>query len=71
MCSLTALQSEIRQKGGGTPKLDTSCGTAVLVTLLTYCLNDLVSEREVASGMTKPLKGQGFSLPKLRRITGL
>jgi predicted double-glycine peptidase len=42
---------EIRQEGVIIQKWDTSCGEAALATVLTYSLNEPVSEREVASGM--------------------
>jgi predicted double-glycine peptidase len=59
---------EIRQEGVVIQKWDASCGAAALATVLTYSLQDPVSEREVASGMlhmTEPLKVKhrgGFSL---------
>ena len=41
---------EIRHEGVVIQKWDTSCGAAALATVLTYSLNDPVSEREVARG---------------------
>jgi predicted double-glycine peptidase len=59
---------EIRHAGVVIQKWDTSCGAAALATVLTYSLQDPVSERDVARGMlrmTEPLKVKyrgGFSL---------
>jgi predicted double-glycine peptidase len=64
---------EIRHEGVIVQKWDVSCGAAALATVLTYGLNDPVSEREVASGMlrtTEPLKVKhrgGFSLLDMKR----
>ena len=55
---------EIRHEGVVIQKWDTSCGAAALATVLTYSLNDPVSEREVASGMlrmTEPRPGKTSS----------
>ena len=52
---------------------DTSCGAAALATVLTYALNDSVSEKTVAQGMlqrTDPLRVKvrgGFSLLDMKR----
>jgi uncharacterized protein len=68
---------EIRQDGVIIQKWDTSCGAAALATVLTYSLNDPVSEREVASGMlrmTEPLKVRhrgGFSLLDMKHFAEL
>lgn len=65
---------EIRQEGVVVQKWDVSCGAAALATVLTYSLNDPVSEREVATGMlrtTEPLKVKhrgGFSLLDMKRF---
>jgi uncharacterized protein len=59
---------EIRHAGVVIQRWDTSCGAAALATVLTYSLQDPVSERDVARGMlrmTEPLKVKyrgGFSL---------
>lgn len=59
---------EIRHAGVVIQRWDTSCGAAALATVLTYSLQDPVSERDVAKGMlrkTEPLKVKyrgGFSL---------
>jgi uncharacterized protein len=59
---------EIRHAGVVIQRWDTSCGAAALATVLTYSLQDPVSERDVAGGMlrmTEPLKVKyrgGFSL---------
>jgi uncharacterized protein len=59
---------EIRHEGVVIQRWDTSCGAAALATVLTYSLQDPVSERQVAGGMlrkTEPLKVKyrgGFSL---------
>jgi predicted double-glycine peptidase len=59
---------EIRHEGVVIQRWDTSCGAAALATVLTYSLQDPVSERDVARGMlrmTEPLKVKyrnGFSL---------
>ena len=50
---------EIRHAGVVIQRWDTSCGAAALATVLTYSLQDPVSERDVAGGMlrmTEPLK---------------
>lgn len=68
---------EIRQEGVVIQKWDTSCGAAALATVLTYSLNDPISEREVARGMlrmTEPLKVQhrgGFSLLDMKHFAEL
>ena len=68
---------EIRQEGVVLQKWDTSCGAAALATVLTYSLNDPVSEREVARGMlkmTEPLKVKyrgGFSLLDMKHFAEL
>ena len=68
---------EIRHEGVVIQKWDTSCGAAALATVLTYSLNDPVSEREVASGMlrmTEPLKVKhrgGFSYLDMKRFAEL
>lgn len=68
---------EIRHEGVVIQKWDTSCGAAALATVLTYSLNDPVSEREVASGMlrmTEPLKVKhrgGFSLLDMKHFAEL
>jgi uncharacterized protein len=65
---------EIRQEGVIIQKWDTSCGAAALATVLTYSLQDPVSEREVARGMlgmTEPLKVKhrgGFSLLDMKHF---
>jgi uncharacterized protein len=65
--SVRSLQ-EIRHEGVVIQRWDTSCGAAALATVLTYSLQDPVSERDVAGGMlrmTEPLKVKyrgGFSL---------
>jgi uncharacterized protein len=65
---------EIRQEGVVIQKWDTSCGAAALATVLTYSLQDPVSEREVASGMlrmTEPIKVKhrgGFSLLDMKHF---
>ena len=68
---------EVRQVGVVLQKWDTSCGAAALATVLTYSLNDPVSEREVARGMlkmTEPLKVKyrgGFSLLDMKHFAEL
>lgn len=68
---------EVRQDGVIIQKWDTSCGAAALATVLTYSLNDPVSEREVARGMlkmTEPLKVKhkgGFSLLDMKHFAEL
>jgi predicted double-glycine peptidase len=68
---------EIRQAGIIIQKWDTSCGAAALATVLTYSLQDPVSEREVAGGMlkmTEPLKVKhrgGFSLLDMKHFVEL
>jgi hypothetical protein len=68
---------EVRQDGVVIQKWDTSCGAAALATVLTYSLNDPVSEREVARGMlkmTEPLKVKyrgGFSLLDMKHFAEL
>ena len=68
---------EIRPEGVIIQKWDTSCGAAALATVLTYSMQDPVSEREVASGMlrmTEPLKVKhrgGFSLLDMKRFAEL
>ena len=68
---------EIRHEGVVIQKWDTSCGAAALATVLTYSLNDPVSEREVARGMlkmTEPLKVKyrgGFSLLDMKHFAEL
>lgn len=68
---------EIRQEGVLIQKWDTSCGAAALATVLTYSLQDPVSEREVARGMlgmTEPLKVKhrgGFSLLDMKHFVEL
>ena len=68
---------EVRQDGVVLQKWDTSCGAAALATVLTYSLNDPVSEREVARGMlkmTEPLKVKyrgGFSLLDMKHFAEL
>lgn len=65
---------EIRQERVVIQKWDVSCGAAALATVLTYSLNDPVSERQVAQGMlraTEPLRVKvrgGFSLLDLKRF---
>jgi predicted double-glycine peptidase len=65
---------EIRQEGVVIQKWDTSCGAAALATVLTYGLQDPLSEREVARGMlgmTEPLKVKhrgGFSLLDMKHF---
>lgn len=65
---------EIRQEGVVIQKWDVSCGAAALATVLTYSLQDPVSEREAATGMlrtTQPLKVKyrgGFSLLDMKRF---
>jgi predicted double-glycine peptidase len=65
---------EIRQEGVVIQKWDTSCGAAALATVLTYSLQDPVSERDVARGMlgmTEPLKVKhrgGFSLLDMKHF---
>jgi uncharacterized protein len=64
---------EIRHAGVVIQRWDTSCGAAALATVLTYSLQDPVSERDVAGGMlrmTEPLKVKyrgGFSLLDMKR----
>ena len=64
---------EMRHEGVIIQEWDTSCGAAALATVLTYGLNDPVSEREVAKGMlrrTEPLRVKvrgGFSLLDMKR----
>ena len=68
---------EIRHERVVIQKWDTSCGAAALATVLTYSLNDPVSEREVARGMlkmTEPLKVKyrgGFSLLDMKHFAEL
>jgi uncharacterized protein len=68
---------EVRQDGVVIQNWDTSCGAAALATVLTYGLNDPVSEREVARGMlkmTEPLKVKyrgGFSLLDMKHFAEL
>jgi len=68
---------EIRQDGVIIQKWDTSCGAAALATVLTYSMQDPVSERDVASGMlrmTEPLKVKhqgGFSLLDMKHYAEL
>ena len=68
---------EIRQEGVVIQKWDTSCGAAALATVLTYSLQDPVSERDVARGMlrmTEPLKVKyrgGFSLLDMKHFVEL
>jgi predicted double-glycine peptidase len=68
---------EIRQEGVIIQKWDTSCGAAALATVLTYSLQDPVSERDVAKGMlrmTEPLKVKyrgGFSLLDMKHFVEL
>jgi len=68
---------EIRHQGVVIQKWDTSCGAAALATVLTYSLNDPVSEHEVAGGMlrmTEPLKVKyrgGFSYLDMKRFAEL
>jgi predicted double-glycine peptidase len=68
---------EIRHEGVVIQKWDTSCGAAALATVLTYSLQDPVSEREVARGMlgmTEPLKVKhrgGFSLLDMKHFAEL
>ena len=68
---------EIRQEGVVLQKWDTSCGAAALATVLTYSLQDPVSERDVARGMlrmTEPLKVKyrgGFSLLDMKHFVEL
>ena len=65
---------EVRQDGVIIQKWDTSCGAAALATVLTYSLQDPVSEREVATGMlrmTEPIKVKhqgGFSLLDMKHF---
>lgn len=65
---------EIRQDGVVIQKWDASCGAAALATVLTYTLQDPVSERDVATGMlrsTEPLKVKyrgGFSLLDMKHF---
>jgi predicted double-glycine peptidase len=65
---------EIRQEGVVIQKWDASCGAAALATVLTYTLQDPVSERDVATGMlrtTEPLKVKyrgGFSLLDMKHF---
>ncbi len=64
---------EMRQDGVVVQKWDISCGAAALATVLTYGLQDPVSERAVAQGMlqkTDPLRVKvrgGFSLLDMKR----
>jgi uncharacterized protein len=65
---------ELRHEGVVIQQWDTSCGAAALATVLTYALNDPVSERVVAQGMlrrTDPIKVKvrgGFSLLDMKRF---
>jgi predicted double-glycine peptidase len=65
---------EIRDEGVVIQQWDTSCGAAALATVLTYSLQDPVSERDVASGMlrmTEPIKVKhqgGFSLLDMKHF---
>ena len=65
---------EIRHEGVVIQEWDTSCGAAALATVLTYSLQDPVSERDVASGMlrmTEPIKVKhqgGFSLLDMKHF---
>ena len=64
---------EIRQERVVIQQWDSSCGAAALATVLTYSLQDPVSERRVAEGMLRrvdPLRVRvrgGFSLLDLKR----
>jgi predicted double-glycine peptidase len=64
---------EIRHEGVVVQQWDISCGAAALATVLTYALNDPVSEKSVAQGMlrrTDPLRVKvrgGFSLLDMKR----
>jgi len=64
---------EIREAGVVIQQWDTSCGAAALATVLTYHLDDPVTEREVAQGLlrhTEPLKVRhrgGFSMLDMKR----
>ena len=68
---------ELRHEGVVIQKWDTSCGAAALATVLTYSLDDPVSERDVARGMlrmTEPLKVKhrgGFSLLDMKHFAEL
>lgn len=65
---------EIRHERVVVQQWDASCGAAALATVLTYALQDPVSERKVAEGMlrrTDPLRVRvrgGFSLLDLKRF---
>jgi uncharacterized protein len=65
---------EIRHEGVVIQQWDSSCGAAALATVLTYALQDPVSERTVAEGMlrrTDPLRVRvrgGFSLLDMKRF---
>jgi predicted double-glycine peptidase len=65
---------EIRQQGVVMQHWDTSCGAAALATVLTYKLDDPVSEKAAALGMlhrTDPLRVKvrgGFSLLDMKRF---
>jgi predicted double-glycine peptidase len=67
---------EIRHEGVVIQEWDTSCGAAALATVLTFSLQDPVSERDVARGMlrmTEPLKVKyrgGFSLLDMKHFVG-
>jgi hypothetical protein len=66
--------SEIRYEGIVVQKWETSCAAAALATVLTFSLNDPVSEKLVAQGMlrsTDPIKVKvrgGFSLLDMKRF---
>jgi uncharacterized protein len=68
---------EIRHERVVIQQWDTSCGAAALATVLTYSLQDPVSEHEVARGMlkmTEPLKVKyrgGFSLLDMKHFAEL
>jgi predicted double-glycine peptidase len=65
---------EIRQEGVVVQKWETSCAAAALATVLTFSLNDPVSEKFVAQRMlhtTDPIKVKvrgGFSLLDMKRF---
>jgi len=65
--------AEIRHEGVVIQQWDTSCGAAALATLLSYDLNDPISERAIATAMlrrTDPIRVRvrgGFSLLDLQQ----
>jgi uncharacterized protein len=66
--------AEIRQEGVVVQKWDASCGAAALATLLTYDLNDPMTERAIATAMlrqTGPIRVRargGFSLLNMQEF---